>query len=47
MNILIEYLLMQFFNIQNRKKYLSKKILFQYYVVFCPSLDNFSSENIL
>ena len=47
MNILIDNLLMQCFYIQNRKMCLSKKILYQYIVVFCRAWDNFSSENIL
>ena len=38
---------MQFLNIQNRKMCLSKNILYQYFFVFCPALDTFSSENIL
>ena len=32
MNILKDYLLMQFFYIQNRKIYLNKKILYKYFV---------------
>ena len=48
MNILIENLLTQtFFILQNRKMYLDKKILYQYFVFFCPVWDNFSSETIL
>ena len=47
MNVLIDNLLKQFFYIQNRKMCLSKKILYQYFVVFCPADDRFSSENIL
>ena len=39
---------MKFFHIPNRTICLSKKILYQYFVVFsCPALDNVSSENIL
>ena len=39
---------MKFFHIPNRTICLSKKILYQYFVVFsCPAWDNFSSENIL
>ena len=38
---------MQFFYIQNRKMRFSKKILYQYFVVFCRAFDNFFSENIL
>ena len=40
---------MESFYIQNRKMSLSKKILYQYFVVvvfFCPTWDSFSSENI-
>ena len=45
MNILIDNLLMQFFCIQNRKMYLSTKILYQYIFVFgTTAWDNFSSE---
>ena len=40
-------LMKQFFYIQNRKMCLSKKILYQYFVVFCPAIDSFSFENIL
>ena len=46
MNFLIDNLLKQFFYIQNRKMCLNKKILYQYFVVFCPPWDSFSSENI-
>ena len=35
------------FYIQNRKMCLSKNILCQYFAVFCPAWDSFSSENIL
>ena len=42
-NLLIDL----FFYIQNRKMCLSKKILYQYFVVFCPAWDSFFSENIL
>ena len=38
---------MQFFYIQNLKMHLSIKILYQYFIVFCPAWDSFSSENIL
>ena len=34
------------FYIQNRNISLNKKILYQYFVVFCPVWDSFSSENI-
>ena len=37
----------QFFDIQNRKMCLNKKILHQYFSVFSPAWDSFSSENIL
>ena len=47
MNFLTENLLKQFSKIQNRKMCLSKKILYQYFAVFCPADDRFSSENIL
>ena len=45
MNMLIDNLLVNFFYIQNGKCF-SKKILYQYFIVFCPAWDNFSSENI-
>ena len=36
------------FYIQNRQMCLSKKILYQYFIVFfCPAWDRLSSENIL
>ena len=39
---------MEFFHIQNCTMCLSKKTLYQYFVVdFCPAWDSFSSENIL
>ena len=38
---------MQYLYIQNHNMCLSKKILYQYFVVFCPAWDSFSSENIL
>ena len=39
---------MQFFYIQNRKIGPSKKILYQYFLVFfCPDCDSFSPESIL
>ena len=47
MNIFIDSLLKQFFYIQNYKMCLSKKTLYQYFVVFCPAWDSFSAENIL
>ena len=47
MNILIDNFRKQFFDIQNSKMCFSKKILYQYFVVFYPAWDNFSSENIL
>ena len=47
MNVLIDNLMKQFFYIQNRKMCLSKKILYQYFVAFCPAWNSFSSENIL
>ena len=47
MNILIDNLQRRFFYIQDRKMYLSKKVLYQYIVVFCPAWDSFSYENIL
>ena len=34
------------FYIQNRNISLNKKILYRYFVVFCPVWDSFSSENI-
>ena len=41
MNILIESLLTQFFfYIQNSKMCFSKKILYQYFVVFFPAWDS-------
>ena len=46
MNFLIDDLLKQFFYIQNRKTGLNKKILSQYFVVFCPAWESFSFENI-
>ena len=36
-----------FFYIQNRKMYLGKKILCQYFGVFSPACEGFSSESIL
>ena len=47
MDILIDNLLKQFFYTQNRKMLFSKNILYQYFVVFCPAWDSFSSDNIL
>ena len=47
MNVLIDNLLKQLFYVRNLKVCLSKKILYQYFVVFCPAWDRFSSENIL
>ena len=47
MNILIDNLQRRFFYIQDRKMCLSKKVLYQYIVVFCPAWDSFSYENIL
>ena len=47
MNILIDNLLTQFLYIQNRNICLSKTIVYQYFVVFCPAWDSFSSENNL
>ena len=47
---LYEYFNTQFiysFFIENHKMCFSKKILYQYFVSFCPALDSFSSENIL
>ena len=38
---------MEFFYIQNRKMCFSKKFLNQYFVVFCPAWDSFSSEKTL
>ena len=38
---------MQYLYIQNHNMCLSKKILYQYFVVFCPAWDSVSSENIL
>ena len=38
---------MQFFHIQNGEMCLSKKILYQYLFVYCPSWDSSSSENSL
>ena len=32
---------------KNRQMYLSKKILYHYFVLFCPDWDSFLSENIL
>ena len=37
--------ILQFFYIPNRT--MSKGILYQYFGVFCPACDSFSSENIL
>ena len=47
MNILIDNLLNAVFHIQDRKMCLSKMIVYQYFVTFCPALGSFSSENIL
>ena len=47
MNMLIDSLFMQLFYIQNRQMYLSEKILYHYFVVFCPAWDSFPSESIL
>ena len=47
MNILIDNLQRRFFYIQDRKMCLSKKVLYQYIVVFFPAWDSFSYENIL
>ena len=44
-NILTGSLLMQSFHIQKRKMCFSRKILYQYFVVFYPAWDSFSSEN--
>ena len=41
------YLCSFFFNIQNRERCLSKKILYNSLLFFGPALDSFSSENIL
>ena len=38
---------MQFFHITNRTMCLSKKILYQYFVVVLPALDSLSAEDIL
>ena len=44
MNILIDSVLIY---IKSRKMCLSKKILYQYFVIFCPVWESFSSQNIL
>ena len=47
MKSLTDNLLMQFFYVPDRTMCLIKKILQQYFIVFCPVWDNFSSENNL
>ena len=47
MKLLIDYLLVQFFYIQNRNICLSKKISYQYFLIFRPAWDSLPSENTL
>ena len=46
LNFFRDNVLKQLFYIQNREMCLNKKILHQYFVVFYPAWDNFSSKNI-